>query len=228
MSRPLARTARRRRSRRGSRSGGDGTAPRFHIGDEFFNFSVALGATQNISLGNISTKPAQCNIRPLFIAVTAMTAYVPALGSDALPGYFTPSALDVQLTAGPSGGDVIATSRPQVLGMNPRAVIARYPRSGDWYPYNKTNTVIIARINAVCLGNPGNTITGYIRGTVHLRYQFSYEILTATCPTTCLCDTDPLSAEEPNDDGDDQRSGGSAASPFSCFHCGEKWQAALE
>jgi hypothetical protein len=174
----------RRSCARGRRS-----APRGHVGDEFLTFSVALGATQNINLGSVSTRPKGCNFRPLVITASATTAYIPATSNDSLAGYFTPAALDVQLCSGTDGGNVVATSRPQVLGSNPRNVTARYPRSGDWYPYDKPSTTIIARLNAVCLGAPGVSVKGYVRGTLHIRYQYSFEVLTAVCPTH-LCDTD--------------------------------------
>lgn len=161
------------------------------MGDEFLTFSVALGATQNITIANISTRPSRCNLRPLVLSVTAQTAYIPALPNDSLGGYFAPSAISLLLTAGPNGGDTAATSRPQVLGCNPRTVTVRYPKSADWYPYDKSTSTVIARIEAVCLGNPGTNVVGYIRGTLHLRYQFSYEILIASCPSTHLSDTDP-------------------------------------
>lgn len=181
-----------RRQGRRSRPRGRRSAPRTHVGDEFLTFSLALGKTQPINLGAVSTRPAGCNFRPLSITASATTAYVPATANDSLPGYLTPAALDVQLCSGTDGGNVVATSRPQVLGLNPRNVTARYPRSGDWFPYNKPGTTVIGRLNAVCLGAPGVSITGYVRGTLHIRYQYSFEVLTAVCPNH-LRDTDPSS-----------------------------------
>lgn len=172
----------RRRQRRSSRS---------HVQDEFITFSLTLGGTQIISWSSLSTRPANCNIRPIFMSISASAAYVPATSNDSLPGYFVPSGLDCSLRD--SAGKIVATSRPITLGSTPRQCICRYPRSGDWYPYNTTSGTGMAQINALCFGNPGVSISAYVRGIIHFRYQFSYEILTASCPTF-LCDTDPQSS----------------------------------
>lgn len=164
---------------------------RLHTQDEFITFSLILGGTQIIPWSNLSTRPANCNIRPVFISVSASAAYVPATSNDSLPGYFVPSGLDCGLRD--SAGKIVATSRPITLGSVPRQNICRYPRSGDWYPYNTTAGTGIAHINALCFGNPGVSVSAYVRGIIQIRYQFSYEILTASCPTF-LCDTDPASS----------------------------------
>lgn len=190
-----------RRRSRGRRNRGRRRGNSFHVGDEFLTFSVKLGATQNIQLGNISTRPAKTNFRILWARAEAIMAYRPGLANDALAGYYVPSALDIQLLD--PGTNTVATSRPRVLGMSPRQVYCHYPTSGDWYSYQATTSKAIATINAVCLGN---VRTGggdaYVRGTLHIRYQFSYEVLTATCPAVHLADTDPGSKDESDDASD--------------------------
>lgn len=168
-----------RRASRGSRRTQGRRNYGVHIGDEFLTFSVSQGQTSTFTIGNISTMPARCNFRPLFACTEVTAAYIPGTANDSTPGYFSPAAIDLQLT-NPSG-DIVSTSRPTVLGANPRRVWARYPRSGDWFPYTSPPTTKLGTINAVCLGQPGYS-NGYIRGVIHIRYQFSYEVLIAVCP----------------------------------------------
>lgn len=149
--------------------------------DEYITFSLQVGMSANITFGQLSTRPAQCNIRPQFIRVQATAAYVPALANDALAGYSVPAAIEVQMRD--SGARIVANSTPQTLGAAPRSVFARYPRSGDWYSYNTSNTTVLGTITAICLGQAGTQIASYVRGIIHIRYGFGVEVLPGTCPS---------------------------------------------
>jgi hypothetical protein len=176
-----------RKGRRSSRNGRRRAASGYHCGDEFLTFSIKLGASQNITLLNISTRPKDCNIRIMSITVSAAQPVVPGPNNDQTSGYFTAGALDVQLY---DNTTVCSTSRPQVLGANPRSIWARMPRGKGYIPYNASTALNIAQINAICLGRASlqnNDV--FIRGLIHIRYSFSFEVLIATCPVH-LCDTD--------------------------------------
>lgn len=177
-----------RRPRASRRRGGS----RNHIGDEFLTFSLNLGSSQGLTFASLSTRPAKCAIRPIFMKLTATAAYSPGLANDALGGFQVPAAVDMQLKD-PSN-KVVAASRPVMLGTVPLSAWVRYPRSGDWFSPDTAPTTPLANFNAICLGT---TATGgkaaYIRGIIHIRYAFSYEVLVATCPSYVhLTDEPPI------------------------------------
>lgn len=150
-------------------------------------FSLAVGSTLNITVGNLSTRPSTCNFRPVLMSIESTTAYAPN-ASD-----FVPTA--VQLIMLSPAGDIVASGSPTTLGMVPRRVFIRYPRSSDWWPYNNVASSHIARITCVCLGPSSSdaTTVAYLRGVIHIRYLVSREILSGTCPTVHLSFEDPES-----------------------------------
>lgn len=173
-----------RQSRRGrnraprSRRGGGS----LHIGDEFLTFSIKVGGSANVTFGNLTTRPANCAIRPVFISIEAREGYVPGLANDSGDGWSVPSGFDIQMFD-PSS-KVVSVSRPRVLGAAPRRTFVRYPRSGDWFPHNAVSGDKIAVMTALCFG-PASTggRDAFVRGIIHVRYAFSFEVLTGACPT---------------------------------------------
>lgn len=185
------RKGRRRRGRSRAASG-------YHVGDEFITFSCKLGASQDIKVQNLSTLPKNCNFRIVWIKVTASQPLVPGPANDQTSGYFTAGGLDLVIYD--NNNVIITSSKPQVLGANPRSVWVRSPPGKAYFPYNMAGSAVIGQLSALCFGKPSlYTDTGYIRGLIQIRFSFSYEILSSTCPTLQhLCDTDP--------DGDDASS----------------------
>lgn len=167
---------RRHRGPRARRGGGRRRG--VHIGDEYLTFAVLSGQSQPIHYADLSTVPKRCAIRPLFIAIETTHGYRPAPASDQFAAYFTPSAIDVQMI---SNGKTCATSRPVVLGAQPRKIIVRAPRSMDWLSPAAPLATEIGVITSICLGTSA-AINSTVRGLIHIRYAFSYEILTGSCP----------------------------------------------
>lgn len=167
---------RNRRTTRSRRQRGLG-----HIGDEYMTFSVAAGSTLEIALSSVSTRPANTNFRPIFVAVECTQPCVVASASGDIAPSVLPGAVDVQIKD-PSG-KIVGTSRPHVLSAVKSRTYVRYPRSGDWFPVGGGASKL-ATVTSICLGPAGTTTLGqYLRGLIHIKYQFSYEILTGSCLT---------------------------------------------
>lgn len=148
--------------------------------------SIAEGNTVNVTVSSLSTRPASCNFRPVFLSIESTTAYAPN-ATDFVP-------MAVQLVMLSPAGDIVSSSAPTTLGMVPRKVFVRYPRSSDWWPYNNVGGSHVARVTAVCLGKSSDATTvAYLRGVIHVRYLVSKEILSGTCPTVHLSSDDPES-----------------------------------
>lgn len=170
--------------RRARRSGG-GRGRQIHVGDEFFTASIPMGTGSFITSAVFKQSPQRCNIRPLFLRVEAVQPYVPEPASTGqVSAYFCPGAFEAQFIDY-STSQIVATSKPRMLGANPRNIWVRYPRSAGWIPYDMNQTTKIGILSAICVGpaNVGNTEKAYVRVMCQLRYQFSFEVLSNTCPT---------------------------------------------
>lgn len=164
-------SSRRGRSRR--RSSG-------HIADEYLTFACNLGSTQKFTIANISTRPKSTNFRPIFACLECTMPVSLAMANGDFAPSLIPGGVDIQLFD-PSG-KTVATSRPRTLSALTSRVFVRYPRSGDWFAYDVSAAVPLGQFSALCFGTTGATTIGQsLRGLLHIRYAFSFEILTAVC-----------------------------------------------
>lgn len=178
------RSRRGRRGRRGQQTRErDVSFPFGHQGDEFIPFSIEMGTSVQITISKLQSLPPNVNWRPLWMTATAITAYVPAPANDSFPGYFCPSALEMSFYD-PEIGNIVSTSYPRILAMFPTTIRVAYPPSATNVPYNLAGGVKFALVNSLCLGKAGNAIKAYVRGLIRVHFQYSWEIISPTCPSS--------------------------------------------
>jgi hypothetical protein len=170
------------RNRRSSRRSGRRSNRSFYV--ETFPFSVTLGTSSSLTRVLLTGLPPRCNWRPLIITASVTQAYIP--DSSTRSGTHVPSGLQIiyaERTA------LVSTSGLQVLGPNPRNIYCRIPVSADWLSYSLDDTYQWGILEAVCLGNPGET--AFIRGVLKIRIALQPEIISPSCPTIVTLPTLP-------------------------------------
>lgn len=159
---------------------------------ELISFSLSVGSSVSLTKGQLSGLPSNHNWKPHMIAVEVAPGYIPATSTHVAS--YCPIAINVQITEAAAS---VSTSKTLVISNQPRTVRVFYPPSQDWLSYSLNNGVQFGIIEAVCIGNPGQT--AYARGIARVIVHLQPEVLPPSCPTMLLTEKgyeDPSTSSE--------------------------------
>lgn len=146
---------------------------------ETFTFSVIQGNVTSVLVSTLTSRPPRSNFRPIWFEVE-VCGYQP--GSSSTSGWLAPVGCQIGFRQ-ESDGNYVSTSRLVLAGAAPKKVRVRYPRSSDWWPWNVTDSAILADISAVCVGPTVDSSTkGYLRGIGRLMLIVQEEECASSCP----------------------------------------------
>lgn len=168
-----------RRRRGGRRRGGRGRRGGGMHYVETIPVSVELGTTVDLTYSLLKNRPGSSNFRVQYVHFVGTCGY--EMSTVPKPGYFAPSCVQLDILNSVSTGEIVASSGPVVMGVQPRNVKIHQPRSSDWLPYSQDGKESFCKISAVCLGKPG-VDKGFVRGIIHVLVRFGVELVSATCP----------------------------------------------
>jgi len=180
MPKRVIRVGGRRRRRRGTSALAPSTQGRFY--EEYVPFSIRAGNTIMLTVANLTGRPPSCNFRPLEYRVEAVGGFVPVDASDGRAGFWAPCSFVMEAFS--PAGEIVVSSRPLLLGPQPRVTTLSPPPSTDWWPYNNTKTDALLTLTADCLGGVGGSAPNeiYARGFVFIKVALGLEIPNASCP----------------------------------------------
>lgn len=169
---------------KGRRGRGRGRSNSRPLGfEESFTFSITMGASVNVLVSTLANRPPRSNFRPIRAVISCQPPFVP--GTTTVPGFYVPGAFQATFANG-AGGTSTTTGVVNCGTALTRASV-RYPRSADWWFYSVDPADVVLIIDSVCIGSAG-TSTAFLRGTCHIWFRLTQEIIASTCPSTHLTD----------------------------------------
>lgn len=160
---------------------------------EIIPISIELGTSQDLTVALLNNRPKACAYRVQTVSFSGTTCFVPA-GSTAdklnIIGFYAPSCVQIDMyadfggtTANADVVEIVSTTGPIVMGMNPRTIRIHQPRTSSWIAQDAATTTKFARIAAACIGKPAGEakMKGYLRGVLRVMVKFGTEQLNPAC-----------------------------------------------
>lgn len=171
---------RRRGNRRGGRRVQQRRALRGQHYTEIVTFSISSGTCVEIKRSDLKI-PASRPFRVVSLQAQIAGPHIGGRANDQTSAYYSPGGVYIDMCS-PSN-QIVVSSRPTMLGPQPKTIWVRIPPSSDWFPPDTANNQKIATICHICLLKDATSVYEYITGIVHLHVALGQELPPATCPT---------------------------------------------